>query len=877
MRIHSLHIENFRGIERLTLDELPDTGVIVIHGDNEQGKSTILDALHAALHDKHGGRSGRVRAWQPVGRDVSPTVSVTATIGPVTFTITKNWLKSPKAELHITAPQREVPLTGGPAEEKLAEIIARYLDRDLAETLFMRQGDLDAGIAAVGINSVTRALDGVSEDGDSGTEDTALSAAVEKEYERYFTAKGAPARELKAAQRAYEDATEEHTAAARAQAELTGYVERHDKISSRRAAALADLPDAETDEHEHAEKARHAAQAQEKAAALRRELQLADEALQRAEVAVTRRAELVAEVSAAQSALMEHSAGLAEAQERRDLEKQQLDSLGQRLKEAQRSQESATVVLRAARHAQRMVADAARRTTLSTQLSAIRELSEKITLARATTAGRAVGDADVRAVEDATNDLILARRLRAQAAARLEITGPAGTSITVDGDTVSLDASIELSEGTELVIGDITARYRAGHADSSGEDPVAAAEEVMRELLDGLDLPDLDAVRAARDTHRRASEDLAGLLRERTTLLAGEDKEVLEAELARLETDLADVQIPELDVAAAARAVEEAEEAREQAGREVEKTTRELTPWQERRAENALTALTVRIEEAQKRLRQAQEAVESAAADSDDDSLAQAVQSATAARDEVAEQCRLADEEVEAADPELATDLHRGALSRLESVRDTIARSGEDLAELTGYIRQAQGAAERLDKAVSAMEAAKHRLESVTRRAEAVKLLRETLHRHRAEARARYAQPFAEQLTRLARPVFGPDVEFGLSDQLQVTQRSIGADTVPLADLSGGAKEQLAILTRFAIAQLTALDTGDGQVPVPVIVDDALGSSDSSRLQLMATLFSRMGDTGQVIVLTCVPQRYERVSGRTEYAIEELKAGVLAE
>ena len=249
------------------------------------------------------------------------------------------------------------------------------------------------------------------------------------------------------------------------------------------------------------------------------------------------------------------------------------------------------------------------------------------------------------------------------------------------------------------------------------------------------------------------------------------------------------------------------------------------------------------------------------------------MRTATAARDEVAEQCRLADAEVAAADPELAADLHRGAENRLDSLRETIRSSDQDLAELKGYIRQAQGAAERLDKAASAREAAEHRLDSVRRRAEAVRLLRETLHRHRAEARARYARPFAEQLTRLARPVFGPDVEFGLSDQLEVTQRSVGVDTVPLADLSGGAKEQLAILARFAIAQLTARDTGDGKVPVPVIVDDALGSTDPTRLQLMATLFSRMGEAAQVIVLTCVPQRYERVGGRTEYAIEELKSG----
>lgn len=872
MRIHSLTIENFRGIERLTLEDLPETGVIVIHGDNEQGKSTILDALHAALYEKHSGRSRAVKSWRPVGRDVAPRVSLTATVGPVTFTITKNWLKAAKAELHITAPQRE-SLAGGPAEEKLEEILSRHLDRDLARTLFLRQGDLGAAISAVGISSVTRALDGVSDDGDSGTEDTALSTAVEKEYERYFTPKGAPTRELKEARTVLEQAQAEHQAAATAHAELTGHVDRHDRISARRAAAEADLPSAEAEEREHAEKARLAEQAQEKAAGMRRELQLATEALHRAEAAVSRRAELSAAVTEAESVLAAHTAGLAEAEERRDAETRQLVELGERLEQAQQAEKESLERLRSARRAHRLVTDAARRTTLRTQLTAVRELNERITQVRAATAGRPVSDADVRAVEDATNDLTLARRLRAQAAARLEFSGPAGATVTVDGEAVPLDATVELTEGTELVIGKITARYRAGHTDSSGGDPVVAAEGVLRDLLDGLDLPDLDAVRAARDTHRRASEDLAGLLRERTTLLAGEDEESLDAELTRLDSALADEEIPDLDAVAAARAVEEAEEAREQAATEVGQVDRALTPWRERRAENALTALSVRIEAAEERLRQATAARDAAAADADDAALAQAVESATAARDAVAEQCRAADAAVAAADPELAADLHRGAVNRLTSLHDTINQSKQELAELKGYIHQAQGAAERLDKAASALAAAEHRLDSVNRRAEAVQLLRDTLHRHRAEARARYARPFAEQLTRLARPVFGPDVEFGLSDQLEVTRRSIGTDTVPLADLSGGAKEQLAILTRFAIAQLTALDTGDGQVPVPVIIDDALGSTDPSRLQLMATLFSRLGDTGQVIVLTCVPQRYERVGGRTEYAIEELKSG----
>ena len=34
MRIHGLYLHNIRGISQLELSELPETGVVVIHGDN---------------------------------------------------------------------------------------------------------------------------------------------------------------------------------------------------------------------------------------------------------------------------------------------------------------------------------------------------------------------------------------------------------------------------------------------------------------------------------------------------------------------------------------------------------------------------------------------------------------------------------------------------------------------------------------------------------------------------------------------------------------------------------------------------------------------------------------------------------------------------
>jgi len=50
---------------------------------------------------------------------------------------------------------------------------------------------------------------------------------------------------------------------------------------------------------------------------------------------------------------------------------------------------------------------------------------------------------------------------------------------------------------------------------------------------------------------------------------------------------------------------------------------------------------------------------------------------------------------------------------------------------------------------------------------------------------------------------------------------------MPVAWLSTGAKEQLAIVVRMAIASLTGLDDGG----VPLILDDALGWSDPGRAE----------------------------------------------
>ena len=141
-------------------------------------------------------------------------------------------------------------------------------------------------------------------------------------------------------------------------------------------------------------------------------------------------------------------------------------------------------------------------------------------------------------------------------------------------------------------------------------------------------------------------------------------------------------------------------------------------------------------------------------------------------------------------------------------------------------------------------------------RAQAVQLLRSVMARHRDNTRLRYVDPFRTEIERLGRAVFGPTFEVEVDSALQITSRTLDGRTVPYESLSGGAKEQLGLVTRLAVSALVAKED-----TVPVVIDDALGFTDPDRLIKMGAVFDLVGNDGQVIVLTCTPERYNGVHG----------------
>ena len=78
-----------------------------------------------------------------------------------------------------------------------------------------------------------------------------------------------------------------------------------------------------------------------------------------------------------------------------------------------------------------------------------------------------------------------------------------------------------------------------------------------------------------------------------------------------------------------------------------------------------------------------------------------------------------------------------------------------------------------------------------------------------------------------------------------------------LDDLSGGTKEQIAILTRLAFARLFARQGRQ----MPIVLDDALVYSDDDRIIKMFTALTRVAHDQQILVFSCRQLAFQDLGG----------------
>ncbi len=135
-----------------------------------------------------------------------------------------------------------------------------------------------------------------------------------------------------------------------------------------------------------------------------------------------------------------------------------------------------------------------------------------------------------------------------------------------------------------------------------------------------------------------------------------------------------------------------------------------------------------------------------------------------------------------------------------------------------------------------------------------LQLLLETLELAEGEAKTRYLAPVVSRVEPYLKMLL-PGANIVLDEDLRIAAIQRAGQREDFDVLSGGTKEQLAVLTRLALAELLL---GQGR-PATVILDDALAFSDDDRIESMFDVLMRAGDKVQIIVLTCRKRLFTRL------------------
>lgn len=873
MRVLRIAISSYRGVRRAAVDLAP-TGVTVIEGPNGSGKSSLAEALATVLTVQETSKSQLIKALQPVGKDQATDIEVEVETGEYRFILAKSYNRHPAARLDVITPHRE-SRSGGEAHDRAVEILDQTgVDRNLMRALWARQGVEMAQVQLRECPSLGRALDVAAGSVPAGEAEQTVLDGARQEYARYWTPGGAEAKRMAELRKAVESARVDAEAARLKELELEEQVS-HSERSFRALIALRE----QTQELQLA--ADSHAQSLKEVDRLTAELELSRQRLVAATAGATlaqdrqqAREALVAAVEEASGRLHSSLDSLERAQEQERPLRQRYQQAEEMLRVAVGGSEEAAARLRvraadeAVLHQQRELVE------LRQRLQAVTSAVERRATAQAVLGASKVSEAGLEALREQESRVREAAARLAAAGAKVRFTAAQAVMIGQGEELIELSSG----QARTFTIADSIGHFRVGDIVQVEVEPGSGAESERERY---------EILLAERDQTLHALE-VAGL--REAVLQLGERQHAqreMEEALAALDASLAGLSTDELQELAATKeagirqqalsrswgeaAPETLEGARElvlKAEMEDERA-RELRA----RAQQQLDALRGPLQQIQVSLQAAKTAVEHSQNESERCQLAldQArmlePDHALAAR---AEQCLEASIAAENECSQLAGELEK---LQPQLVRDLAENSTQAMRRLQEDIRQAEGEGMRADAQVEALapiglfDQREARASELQRRAAALahedrlaaaaRTLLQSLEEARSEAQRSYLAPLRYQIESRGKVVFGPEFQVELDvESLQVASCQLDGSWLGWDKLSTGTQEQLAIIVRLSAAFVAAPGGG-----VPLIIDDALGYADEERLERMCMVLGRAGNDVQVIVLTCMPRRYQQVGG----------------
>jgi uncharacterized protein YhaN len=871
MIIRRIEVRNFRKLVGPVVIDALGTGLSIIVGDNEEGKSTLLQAVRSGFFDKHNMTGERAESLQPYNSAVRPELRIVFELDGAPYTLLKAFCQRPEAEL-VTPVGR---LTGSAAEEELEKLLrftrpkrARKESDHEHEGLFgmfwVEQGKSFAGVDTTedGRASIVQALQKEVGDVLGGKRGQRIMAEVARMRGQLFTATRRPRGE-------YAEATQKVLSIAddlrNVEQRLAEYDQNLEELERCRAKLKRHSADGSVRRAE--ERLQKARASQQQVEGLQRDYQGAEAAVK----AASTRQEL------ATDRWEERQKAIATVEAGRRKVAQYKETLGQR-------REVLTPIRERVARGEKATAEAAERfeeadrdfIAASAAEQVARLQSELQRLQREERAALEAKSAQEKALL-AAKGIAIEKKHVAQLKRLEEAVGKAQAQL----DAVATNVCIKLEPGTKARFGNSTISAQTErritettviHIAKSAEitiipggdlgNPRTELERHTQTLRQSLakfgvgSTPEAEAKAEERTRHLAEAEKHAELVHAH----APDGIEALHEKIRELQAEVARLievagKLPK-SVKEATDALDRVRQERDEADRNLKGSRRRLDQATQELNESQQQEATCKAsyETEQGHLQAAEGLLQAGREKAADADLQQVVM--RVARDvKTAElTAQAAHKALDAADSENVARELCMAEEALKQVQGDIRKLEEKCIRLETELRTtgATGLGERKQELQAELDGAHAVAARFEHQAKTVELLYSVLTEAEKTARETFLRPVAERVQPYLKLLL-PGTELKLNEEMNIVGLQRGAVEEKFESLSLGTREQLAVLTRLAFADLMR---EHGQ-PATVLLDDAIVFADDQRFDRMLHILQKAAQHLQIIVLTCREREYQ--------------------
>ena len=872
MRLLRLRLANYRGIEEYEVEFSPK-GLTIVEGPNEAGKTSLGESISLLFDYPASSNHCAVKAIKPVTRDVGSEIELEVESGPYHFTYFKRFHKKPETFLTVAKPKPENH-TGREAHERAEEILRETIDVDLWNALCIQQGEAVQQADLSKQTSLSAALDSAAGGHRTDPREESLFDKVREEYERYYTQRGKEKKEFQETRKALE-------AAEAGVASLETQIQNLEKDIVRAAELAEELKHLKKQEQDLQDDVSEYTKALDEIKGLetaletaRLKLESANKSEQAAKRNLQDRQDLIEKISVDRKAylrLEESSSSSVESfrKAESDLDKAQSDA--DETEDWRKKAESLRNLYRADYD---YFNDKLHLEQMGERKDRIDRAREEAAVADRLLETNRVDEATLKVIQMIKSSVIIAQAKLDMGAPNVLLRGLADFDYLIDGKPANIskgeEVSFPVSDRINVTVpGSLQMEVTAGSSSSELLDEVEKAKRKLATALSNAGVSSADEARLSYDARRKAEQTIERLREIEEENLRDLTYEVLERKVIELKKSVPAYPDARMQESELPYDLESAQGAMRSAGGSFEQASK---VWEEARTKLDLTR---KVHEGLKARHQKRKVELGLKGDDLNRAESELAQSRKTSSDEYLESehskftelVKKEEENVESAEtglhikePDRVKTLAETAKGSLTTLKKKFEAAKKENIEVRTRLKMSgeEGLHEKLHAAQSHLDHISREKEAMIRRAQAAGLLYVTMKEERNTVRLAYVAPLKEKIEKLGRLVFNNTFKVEVTEDLSVTSRTLDGSNVPFESLSGGTREQISLISRLACAMTVSEDGG-----APLILDDALGNTDPERLKLMGAVLARAGKECQIIILTCVPDRYSNVGEAT--------------